>query len=301
MGRKQYSGRDAFRSTLRLLVHNAAEHNVTRNAAALAYYLVFAIFPIVIFISNLLGLLDLDIFATTRTLARFLPKDVIGLVEDYLDYVSHTSSHLLMWFSLVFSIWFPMRAIMGLMDDVRLAYHQGKPDNVLQYRLRQFAYTFVMLIVIVLSLVFSTLGKHVLEHIDGLLPGNVLIFSDSMLSLWQFLRFIPVALLMFGALGALYSFSLDTRPPAGSILPGLCGALVSWLLVSIAFSFYVENFAHYSLIYGTMGAVVVLLMWLYISSIVLILGAELNAAITMTKAQVCAEYSKAVADDPNRD
>ena len=269
-----------LKQTVLLLIRNYSQHNVGKNAAALAYYLLFAIFPLLIFASNLLGLLKLDVFSITQTLSNFLPKDIVGLIESYLDYISHTSGHLLLWFSLVFSIWFPMRAVKGLMDDVRLAHHLSKPPNSLKYRLRQLIYTVVFLVVIILTLALSTLGEHVLGYIGRLLPENTPRISGFIPDFWQYLRFIPMALLMFAALGALYAFSMDKRPPIKQILPGIIAALISWMVVSIGFSFYVENFAHYSLIYGTMGAMIVLLMWLYMTALVLILGAEFNAALT---------------------
>ena len=268
-----------LKQTVLLLIHNYSQHNVGKNAAALAYYLLFAIFPLLIFASNLLGLLKLDVYAITQTLSNFLPKDIVGLIESYLEYISHTSGHLLLWFSLVFSIWFPMRAVKGLMDDVRLAHHLSKPPNSLKYRLRQLIYTVVFLVVIILTLALSTLGEHVLEYIGRLLPEYTPRISGFIPDFWQYLRFIPMALLMFAALGALYALSMDKRPPIRQILPGIIAALISWMVVSIGFSFYVENFAHYSLIYGTMGAMIVLLMWLYMTALVLILGAELNAAL----------------------
>ena len=263
-----------------LLIRNYGQHNVGKNAAALAYYLLFAIFPLLIFASNLLGLLELDVFSITQTLNSFLPKDVVGLIESYLDYISHASGHFLLWFSLVFSIWFPMRAVKGLMDDVRLAHHLSKPPNSLKYRLLQLIYTVVFLVVIILTLALSTLGEHVLGYIGRLLPENTPRISGFIPDFWQYLRFIPMALLMFAALGALYALSMDRRPPIRQIMPGIIAALISWMVISIGFSFYVENFAHYSLIYGTMGAMIVLLMWLYMTALVLILGAEFNAALT---------------------
>ena len=277
-------GQPVIRPALRLLARNVLEHNVTKNAAALAYYFLFAIFPLLIFLSNLLGMLDLNVLAITQVLGRFLPGDIMNLVESYLEHISQNSGHVLLWFSLVFSVWFPMRAVKGLMDDIRLAHHLRRPPDSVAYRLRQLAFTIIFLVVIVLTLVLSTLGKHVLHSISRLLPGSLLHLPDRLLSLWQFLRFVPVALLMLAVLSALYTAALDSRPPIKTILPGIIAALFSWMLVSIGFSFYVENFAHYSLIYGTMGAMIVLMMWLYMSSVILILGAELNAALIDAKA-----------------
>ncbi|MBE6649279.1 MAG: YihY/virulence factor BrkB family protein [Ruminococcaceae bacterium] len=257
---------------------NYFEHNVGKNAAALAYYLLFAIFPLLIFISNFLGLLDLDVHSITRYLGRILPPDIVNIVETYLDHITYTSNHVLLWFSLVFSIWFPMRAVRGLMADVRRAYELEEPKKPIAYAVKQFLYTVVFLVVIVLTLFLSVLGENVLGYINNNLPQNWHI-SEYLLEIWQYLRFVIVAFLMLFSIGSLYSFALDKRPPVKKILPGIFGALLSWMVVSVGFSFYAENFANYSIIYGTLGAVMVLLVWLYMTALVLILGAELNAAI----------------------
>lgn len=277
MKRREHSG--TLVPTLRLLISNSYKHNVAKNAAALAYYLLFALFPLLIFVSNLLGLLDLNVTEITRALQQFLPKDIVELVGTYLEYVSHVSSSSLLWFSLVFTIWFPMRAAKGLMEDVRLAYHLGKPEHPIFYTIRQLIYTVVLLIVLGLTLAFSILGKRVVQYLNYLISERTLHTSGYLLGIWQYLRFLPMGLLMFVALGTLYAASLDRRQPWKAILPGITAALVSWLLVSIGFSFYVENFAHYSVIYGTLGTMIVLLMWLYMTAIILILGAELNSAL----------------------
>jgi len=281
-GEKETTGasrQPIIKPALRLIVSNFFEHNVGKNAAALAYYLLFALFPLLIFLSNLLGLLDLDVNAITQTLRQVLPKDIVEIVGSYLDYVSHTSSRALMWFALVFSVWFPMRAAKGLMDDVRLAYNLKKPKHPVTYTLRQLAYTIVLLIVVALTLLFSTLGEQVVSFLVDLIPNERLQISDYLLTLWQYLRFLLVGLLMFAALGTLYAAALDKRQPIKTILPGITVALFSWMAVSIGFSFYVDNFANYSVIYGTLGAVIVLLMWLYITAAILIIGAEVNAAL----------------------
>ena len=276
---KRNKKRSVVIPALRLVIQNFFEHNVGKNAAALAYYLLFALFPMLIFLSNLLGLLDLNISEIIQILQRFLPKDVVGIVESYLDHVSHTSSQSMLWFALVFTVWFPMRAAKGLMDDVRLAYHLEKPVHPVSYTIRQLAYTVVLLIVVGLTLLLSTLGKQVLGYLNHLIPEKTLRISDYLLTVWQHLRFIPVGALMFAALGTLYAASLDKRQPWKEMLPGITTALLSWIVVSIGFSVYVENFANYSVIYGTLGAVIVLLMWLYMTAVILILGAELNAAL----------------------
>lgn len=274
-----------WKPTLRLLAANAMEHNVVKSAAALAFYLLFALFPLLIFLSNLLGLLDLDVASITLSLRQFLPRDVVGIIESYLEHVSQTSSKTLLSFSLVFTIWFPMRAARGLMDSVRLAYRLERPKRPILYALRQFLYTILLLIVIGLAFLLSVLGKRTIASINQLFPAGMELPSGPFLSLWQYLRFAPVGALMFAALGTLYAAALDQRQGMKAIRPGILVALAAWLVISICFSFYVEHFASYSVIYGTLGAVIVLLMWLYITAFILILGAELNAALLDVRTQ----------------
>ncbi|MBQ8508027.1 MAG: YihY/virulence factor BrkB family protein [Clostridia bacterium] len=90
-----------LKQTVRLLFSSYFEHSVGRNAAALAYYLLFALFPLLIFISNLLGLLHLDVASITLQLLPILPGNIVELLGSYLDYVSRNSNPVLLSFSLV--------------------------------------------------------------------------------------------------------------------------------------------------------------------------------------------------------
>lgn len=267
-------GAALLRRTVRLLIANYFRHDVGRHGAALAYYLLFTLFPVLIFISSLLGLLELDVASISRALAGILPRDVVELLRMYLDYVSRTSSGSMLWFSLVFSIYFPMRAAKCLMDAVRRAYHLRAPKRPVAYVFRQLLFTVVLLVVIALSLTFSVLGQKVLGFFADLLP-----VSRLLLAVWHYLRFFLLAVIMFATLGALYALAQDQRQPVSTIVPGAVASLAAWMALSIAFSFYVENLASYSVIYGTLGAVIVLMIWLYLTATILIMGAELNAAL----------------------
>ncbi len=115
-----------------LLVQRYLRHNVGMQGAALAFYLLFIIFPLLIFISSLLGLLQLDVDAILAVLGEFLPREVVSFVGMYLTYVDRNPSvKLLLFFGLFFSLYFPMRATNTLMRSVRIAYHLGPPRGAL--------------------------------------------------------------------------------------------------------------------------------------------------------------------------
>lgn len=246
-------------------------HDVGRQSAALAYYLLFTLFPFLIFLSSLLGLLNLDVSEILGALQPLLPAEVLDVAEAYLEYASRTSSAAMLWFGLIFSIYFPMRAADCLMRAVRRAYHLPRPGNHLVYRFKVLLYTVFLLVTIAVTLALATVSQRMLTFV-----GRYITLPLVFVELWDLLRFLMLAVVVFGAVGLLYAMAQDSRQPGRNVVPGVITSLAAWMALSAAYSFYVENFANYSLIYGTLGTMVVLMIWLYLTATVLIMGAEIN-------------------------
>jgi membrane protein len=257
-----------------LMARRYLDHSVSIQSAALAFYLLFTIFPLMIFFSALLGLLHIDATDILTAIARFLPTDVIALLEMYFAYVQRDPNLRLMLFGLFFSIYFPMRAANTLMRAARTAYHLGPPRAALRHIIKTLLYTILLIVTIVLALVLLSVGRlalgYAVEHFH---------FPQELAELWTRLRFPVMALLMYFAIYFLYAITQDERQPQRNLWPGALAALLGWLLASYFFSCYVENIAAYSLLYGSIGAVIVLLMWLYLTATFLIMGAELNGTL----------------------
>lgn len=257
-----------------LMVRRYLRHGVSTQSAALAFYLLFTLFPLMIFFSALLGLLRLNVASILSDLSRLLPVEVVDFIRVYLDYVGQNPSVRLLLFGLFFSLYFPMRATNTLMRAVRTAYHLGPPKTPIRQMLKTLIYTVLLIVTITAVLVLLTVGEWLLtyavEHFG--LPVE---FA----ALWQRLRFPAMALLMYFALYLLYAMTQDTRQPLRNIYPGVLFAMVGWMVVSMCYSFYVENIASYSLFYGSIGTAIVLLMWLYLTAAVLIMGGEFNGML----------------------
>ncbi len=257
-----------------LMIQRYLRHNVGIQSAALAFYLLFMIFPFLIFISALLGLLRLDVAGILLALGEILPRGVVDLIEVYLTYVSRNPSPHLLVFGLVFSIYFPMRAADCLMHAVRRAYHLPPPRGPVRHVLNTLLYTVLLIVTIAAALALMTVGDRILSYavVHFRLPFFVA-------EAWTKLRFPVVAVLCYFALFLLYALAQDVRQPWRNIWPGTLAALTAWMAVSWLYAFYVDNIANYSLLYGSIGTVIALMIWLYMSSVVLIMGAELNGTI----------------------
>lgn len=281
--------------SVRSTAKNITEHEVGQSAAALTYYLLFALFPMLIFISNLLGMLELNVTAITTYLLRIMPDDVVYLLEAYLNYVQEESSGTLLWFSLAFSVFFPFRAVRSLTRGVRRAYQLEKPEKPIRHAIRQVIFTVAFLLIVIAAFALSVFGRRFVSLVTSWLElGKFLQIPPPLLRLWQYLRFALVGALMFAIILMLHLVALGTRYSVKSLMPGIVLSLISWLTVSICFSVYVENFGNYSVIYGTLGTVIVLLIWLYMTSFLLILGAEFNASLYTIRKEISSAHTEEV-------
>jgi membrane protein len=257
-----------------IMARRYLRHQVGMRSAALAFYLLFALFPILIFISSLVGLLHADIEEELARLAEFLPNSVLMIIRRYLTFVAANPSPRLLAFGLVFSIYFPFRAANALMRSVRKAYRLGPPAAALGQFLKTLLYTILLTFGIVLTVTLMTVSDRILAWaVENLkLP----VFAAE---LWEMLRFPVIALIGFSALFALYALAQDGAIHPRDIWPGTLAALVGWLSVSWLYTLYVNRIARYSLLYGSLGTMMVLLIWLNLSAMALILGAELNGTL----------------------
>ena len=249
-------------------------HQVGLHSAALAFYLLFAIFPLLISFSAIVGMLHLDVIRELPALAELLPPEILRLLQRYLNYISRNPSPRLMTFGLVFSLYFPLRAANSLMRAVREAYHLGRPSGAVLWFFKTLLYTILLIVGILSTIVLMTVSNRILDWaVENL--GLPPFWAD----LWAGLRFPIVTAVGFFALFLLYAMAQDSRPARRDLWPGTAAALCGWTAASWLYTWYVNNVAQYSLLYGSIGTMIVLMIWLNLSAMILIMGAEWNGTL----------------------
>ena len=249
-------------------------HNVGTESAALAFYLIFAIFPFLIFISALLNFFQLSIVGAIRMASDLLPAELVEIAEMFLQYGAGKPTLRLLITSLFFSFYYPMRATNSLMLSVRMAYRLGAPNGVVIQTIKNLIYTLLLILSIILTVLLMTVSDRILAYAEEnlLLPSFV---ADW----WATLRFPIIAAIGYMDLTALYALAQDHWQKWKNLWPGTLAALGGWMTVAWLYTLYVNNIARYSFIYGSIGTMIVLLIWLNFTSIAMILGAELNGAL----------------------
>ncbi len=253
---------------------------VGRTGAELAYFFLLSFFPLMIFASLLIGTFNINVNSVQELLKGVIPADVLNIALNYIEYFTDLKMDGLMYVGLFAALWSASRAVSSLSIAVNRAYRIENGRNFILQFLINIGFSAAMLVSIVLTIVILILGRSVLQYIS-----KIVNIGPMEINTWHILRFVPITLLFFCILLFLYSVVPNKRIAFRQVMPGAIAAAISWLLASIGFSFYVENMARYSLLYGSIGAVIVLMIWLYLTGVILIMGAELNHVLYIVREQ----------------
>jgi len=245
-------------------------------AAQLAYYFLLAVFPAVLFVLALASFFPLTNFIDdiVRTLRPIAPRDVLTLVEEQLRRLSNAGSGGILTIGILGALWSSSAAVVAIVGSLNRAYDIDEGRPWWRVRLTAIGLTIALALLVLSSFTLIVVGPTIAEHLAstfGLGP----VFEWA----WKILQWPLAFFLVSTALGLVYYFAPDAEQDWGWITPGAVIGTLLWVIVSLAFKFYVANFADYNATYGAVGGVIVLLLWFYISGLAILVGAELNAEI----------------------
>ncbi|KXL54065.1 ribonuclease BN/unknown domain fusion protein [Anaerotignum neopropionicum] len=246
-------------------------NEIGKTAASLTYYFIFAIFPFLIFISSLLGFLQLPMISVEGDASALLPVDVVTLINLTIAHMTETSSGAWLTFGLAFTVWFPLRAVMSLVGAINRIYGGEKARR----HTKRIVFLTVLIIVFVPALlVILLISQSVLEFLSIFIP-----MAENFIELWTKIRFLPISLGVLFLICGVYFLSPNTRPQKRFVLPGAFLSTAAWVLFSAGFAHYVDHAGKYSVIYGSISAIIAFLIWLNISVVALLMGAVFNQAL----------------------
>lgn len=258
------------------------DDNVSSIGSQLAYYLILSIFPFLIFLLNLVQYTPLASNDVLSTLVSVLPGDTANMITDIVNGIINSSSGTLLSISALAGIWTASSGIMHLIKAINKAYDYDEQRSFILLRLVALIFTLILAIVIVL-----VFGSLIFGELIGVKLFTLLNFSQGFKIIWPALRIGIALLFMMVTFALLYKFApafpKGSRTSFKGAVPGAIFVTLGWTISSLLFAFYVNNFGKYSVTYGSLGGIIVFLIWLYISSIIIILGGEVNATIEYFK------------------
>lgn len=241
-------------------------------SAQITYYLILSFFPFLLFIINMISYTSLSEDILFANFSTFLPTETGELLKKILVHTVEAKSAFILVLSLLAALWSSSRGIAAIMKGVNKAYGSNEKRGFIKLRATALFATFGFSLLIITALFSLVLGEVIGKYVFGLLHAQS-IFPI----VWSISRYIIPLLLMFVSLMLLYKVLPDRKLTFKEVWPGALFATLTWIIASVLFSFYVNNFAAYEKVYGSIGGVIALLVWLYTSTLIILLGGEINA------------------------
>jgi membrane protein len=262
---------------LKRVYHEFDEDEVFTRSAALAFYFVSALVPMVFFLMAILGLLAQGHDLQSGLLGyagRFMPPDAYTLLQKTLKEITNHSTGLKLAIGLVLALWSGSGGVSSIMDALNRCYHVRDSRPFWKVRLIAVVLTVAISALTISALIIILYGGTIAQFV-GAHTG----LSSATVMAWKIVQW-PVALFfVILAFALLYFWGPDAKQEWTWITPGSLVGVLLWIGVSIIFRVYLHYFNSYSKTYGSLGAVIILLYWLYISSMALLAGGEINSEI----------------------
>lgn len=254
------------------LLGELKEDRATGLAAQQAYYYMLALFPMLILLIAIVPYLNIDPQKAIDVVNKLLPSESAQLLRDNVFKLVSERNGGLLTFGIIGTIWSASNGMNAFMKAMNIAFDVEETRSFIKARLVSIMLTIGLILTLVVALLLPVFGKVILDGIQSFIhipaPFDI-VFS--------IVRWIVAFVVMVAVIAALYRIAPNKPYPFKHVIPGAIFATVVWQLISLGFSFYVSNFGNYSATYGSLGGVIVLMLWLFLTGLALVLGGEINA------------------------
>ncbi|MBY8914401.1 YihY family inner membrane protein [Bacillus sp. YC2] len=253
-------------------------HEGQSKSAELAYFFLLSLFPLMIFMLTLTAYLPISTEDVLGAVDQYAPDSAMSMVKSITEQTLNNRSGGLLSFGIIAVLWSASNGMNAIVRAFNHAYEVEENRSFIIIRLTSIFLTIAMVITILIALLLPVFGREI-----GLLAADFIGAPDLFLNVWSVVRWVISPLILLIVFTALYIFAPNKRLSFRFVLPGAVFAAAGWIIVSMLFSFYVGTFANYSATYGSIGGIIVLMIWFYLTGTLLILGGEINALLHKRK------------------
>lgn len=274
----QQMKKQSIKGMIQVLKIKYKEAEVSNSGAIIAYYFLLSFFPLLIVIGNLLPLLQLDTDSIYPYLENAVPSYLVENFKPAMEQILSSGSGSVLSVAAIGTLWSASRGMNAMQISMNKAYGVKPRKNFVFVRLASITFTILLLVGLVLLVIIFSFGQQILEHLIPLfqIPTSYL---DTFLSI----RWPVTMVTLFFSFSLLYYFVPNAKLKLKHVLPGAAVSTIGWLLITQAFTIYVNYFARNTLSYGAIGTLIVFMLWLNVLGALLTAGAVLNAAVTEYK------------------
>jgi membrane protein len=256
--------------------------DVLSTGAEVAFFLLLSLFPFLIFLVTLVSYVRMvDVQDSMQILAALVPATAYEILRDIVNETIADRSGTLLSLGVLLALWSSTSGVASLMRGINRAYDQEETRRFWRTKAISLGFTVELAVVIAVSFILVVLGRILGTRIFLLLG-----FSDVSLNIWNYGMLAVVTITSTLMFMFFYHVAPNCRLKLREVIPGAVVASIGWVTVSLAFSYYANNLGSYSKVYGSLGGIIALLMWMYLSSISILMGAEVNASLMSSRTGV---------------
>ncbi|MDW4342452.1 YihY/virulence factor BrkB family protein [Staphylococcus saprophyticus] len=260
------------------LVYRIGKDDASGLSAQLSYYFMLSLFPMLLFLLSIVPVVGVKQSTIRDLIKDHVPSDYAPQVSSIIGDIMDNASGGLLSIGLIAALWSASNGMTALMNAFNVAYDVEDSRNFVVAKLYSVLFTLAMIIVMPVALVLPTFGQQISDLLFGPLG-----LGDQVKWLFDTIRFVLPVIVVLIAFMVLYTLAPNVKIKLLSVIPGAIFATIVFLGGSYLFGFYISNFANYSKTYGSIAGIIILMLWLYITGFIIIIGAEINAIFHQRK------------------
>jgi membrane protein len=258
-----------------------SEDDIFGRSAQLSYYFLLALFPLLLFITAVLGQ-----FAEAGSelrenllslLGSVVPQEAGDLIHETIEKVEEGSGGGKISFGILATLWAASNGMTAICQTLNIAYEVEETRPWWKVRLISLGLTIALAVLILSALTLTLFGSHIAEYVAASFSfGQVFTWT------WKVLQWPVILIFVLAAFGLIYYLAPDVKKRSWHwVSPGATIAVLLWLVVSFAFRAYLSYFNSYNATYGSLGAVIILMLWFYLTGAAILIGGEVNSEIEL--------------------
>lgn len=257
------------------LIKRSHTHNLPFISAYMTYYWILAIFPMIIVILSILSFTNLPTGIFMEYVEAAFPKTIVPIIKSTVEqFISYRSTTLLSIGGIT-TLWSSSKAVNAMIKGIHIAYGSNYVKPYIFSMLTAGFYTIMLALLIVVLMVALVFGNQIGQYVLSLLRMDLNIFMP----IWDLIRFAATLIILIMVIYMLYRVIPRKYLKVKIVWPGVLFTSISWYLFSLVFAIYIDNYSKYNQLYGSIGSIFVLLIWLNASCTLILLGAEINAIL----------------------
>ena len=257
-----------------MFIKKIGDDDIFALGAQLAYYMVLSFIPFLMFLMTLVGFSHLNSDAVLNLLSNVMPTEAFNLIQSTVIEIVDREQTGLLWISIALAIWVSSSGFKAVIKGLNKAYGVKETRSYIKLKLISMIYTILLALIVIATLFLFVFGDVIGDFFIKVLEHPEFIYY-----IWNMLRYVVVILIMILFFMFLYNATPCGRLGWLEVIPGAVITTLGWISISYIFAYYVNNFSNYSRLYGSLGAVFMFMTWMFITSMILILGGEINAVL----------------------